>query len=328
MVAPATRARVVQAITTAALTGLLGHAGTGKSMALRAAHAEHDGPKLHLDARIVDASRLRDLSHDFTGSGSSSGGGMLLTIDNVEVATPALTVAIADLVGTWSSPSRVAVAGRRLPPPILSAIEDRRGRLVRASELEFTDDELEEVLGGLVTARLRAGELHLLAERCARWPVVLDGVARELRSATITDDDTWNELVRRYLVAPSAVRSQLEMLVAAAPTRRFQDAVVRLSGLPAFDDALCQQLGVSDGVDELRNLGLPLREVDHGLIALRIGVRDVLQATSPEPTLARSAATRYLEVGRPDAALEVLASPATATNLAAMLAELPLGELG
>ena len=328
MVAPATRVRVVQATTTAALTGFLGHAGTGKSTALQAARAEHDGPTLHLDARLVDLSRLHDLSGDDARSRGPSGDGMLLTIDNVEVAAPALADAIADLVAAWPSPSRVAVAGRRLPSPILSAIEHRGGRLVRAPELEFTDDDLEELLGDRVTNRLRDGELHLLAERCVRWPVVLDRVARELRSAAVADEETWNERVRRFLVAPSVVRSQVETLVAAAPTRRSRDAIVRLVGLPAFDDALCRRLGVTDGADELRDLGLPLREVDHTLIALRAGVRDVLEATSPEPALARSAATRYLEVGRPDAALEVLAAPATATDLAAMLSELPIGDLG
>ena len=328
MLGAAPRLRVLQAITVAELTALIGHAGAGKTVALGDALAAHHGASIHLNARTLDAASLPARFEHARESERCTDTPVLLVIDDLEQADAAASVALAELIDRWSRPHRLLLAGRRLPGPITSAIERREGRFIDARELRFEDHELHEVLGTAVTRRLDAAEPRLLADRCAGWPAAIARMARRLQSASGSDQAAWDALVAELVTEPVALREQITTLLEAAPRDHAPDAVTQLAGLPGFDDALCQRCGLPGGVDELRDLGLPLEAMGARLTTIPDRVRALLAPATLEPALARHAAAHYVELGLTGAALEVLATPATAEDLASTLSELPAARLG
>ena len=328
MMGAAPRPRVLQAITAAELTALVGHAGAGKTVALDAALAAHDGPSVRLDARSLDVASLPAQLEHARESARSADTPVLLVIDDLERASAAASVALAEVIDGWSVSDRLLVAGRRLPRPITSAIERRHGRCIDARELRFEDHELHQVLGTAVTRRLHGAEPQLLADRCALWPAAIERMAHRLRSASTSDDADWDALVAELVTEPVALREQVTTLLEDAPSEHVRATVTRLAGLPGFDDVLCHRVGLPDGVGALRDLGLPLEDAGTRLTTIPEPVRALLAPATLEPALARHAAAHYGELGLADAALEVLATPATAEDLASTLSELPAARLG
>lgn len=329
MVAAAPRPRVRELMRAAEVLALVGHAGAGKTTAVRAALTAHDGPCLHLCAATAGTTDLRAaIERAQPRPESTTTRPTLLAVDSLEHAAPAAVEAVVTLVDGWSEPHRLLLAGRRLPPQVSAAIERRQGRTITADELRFDEDELRAVLGAMVTARLDDAELRMLRDRCAGWPAAIEATAARLRAASNADDEAWDTLVGELIVAPVALRSLVDDLLDAAPSETIRHALVQLAGLPAFDDVLCAQLGLAGGVDDVLDLGLPVEPAGTGFGHLPAALSTLLAPRRLDPALASRAADHLIKLDRVAAALEVLAATDAHDALARTLADLPASSIG
>lgn len=98
MVAAAPRARILRAVVVEPLAALVGHAGAGKTVALHAVLADHDGPVVQLSAADADPARLSGRIDAARGELRSTTRTVLLAIDDLERTPAASEATLAELI--------------------------------------------------------------------------------------------------------------------------------------------------------------------------------------------------------------------------------------
>ena len=312
---------------------------------------DHDGPVIdaalsaapatlgQLHSRLQASLRRHGLS-DVTSAASGAGEvfapllrwaeryqeRVLVQLDDLHLADAELAVALAELCDRWPHPHRLVLAGRRLPEPLRGHLVADDSVLVGPDELRFRVEETHELFGEVVTTVLSDADVAEITRRCDGWAAAVHLAAVRLQRAAADGAANVTTEAVELASGPATVRDLLDQLLGPCPAAQ-RTAVVDLAALPAFDDHLARAAGLA-GVSELHALGVPLTEVRPGLFSCVNAVREVLATGVPNETLAQRAARHYLDLDAPEAALDVLARPGLEVHLAALLADLPPGQLG
>lgn len=252
---------------------------------------------------------------------------LLVQIDDVHLADDDLVRFIADLGDRWPQPHRLMLAGRRLPEPVRGCLIGSDRVLIGPDELRFRPDEVRELLGRSVAEELDDGDVALMTARCDGWAAAVGLAAGRLQRAVGRRDGEVRREAAELARRPSTVGDLLDALL--EPTASdLREAVAQLCLLPAVDDDLARAAGFDQGVSGLTDLGLPLEPVAPSLWVFPDVVRETLRPPVRDERLTRTAAQRYVEVGVPDAALEVLQSAGLEEDLAKLLVDLPPALIG
>ena len=342
------RTRLVDLASAGPIVAVEAHSGAGKSTLLDQVIADHDGPsaRVTLTASTTTRSQLHSaLRRSLRDHGLSDlalalepstdtealalvlprqddDTSLLIVVDDVHLADDELVGVLSGLVARWPAPHRLVLAGRRLPEPLTTVVERSGARVIAATDLRFTDEETRELLGTWVADRLDDPEIALLTQRCDGWAAAVTLAAERLRRSLAHSDTTFAQELSRLLARPATLGDLLASLLEAAP-EPLRRTIIRLAELPGLDDLIVREAGWPDGLASIPDLGLPLVEAAlPGMWVLPNAVREMVASQAADSELARFAAGRYLDLGHPAAALEVLTAPGLERELTELLAGL------
>lgn len=342
------RTRLVDLASTGEVVALEAQSGAGKSTLLDQLVANHDGPcaRVTLTASTAARSQLRpalrrslrdhglsDLAMALEPSADTDAlalvlpwqddeTSLLVVVDDVHLGDDDLVEALAGMATRWPVPHRLVLAGRRLPGPLTTVVERAGGHVIGPADLRFDPDETRQLIGAEVAHRLDDTEIALLTQRCDGWAAAVTLAAERLRRSLARSQAAFAEELGRLLARPVTLDDLLASLLDGAP-EQLRGTITRLAGLPGLDDLIVREAGWPGGLASITDLGLPLVEATlTGMWALPNAVREVVASATASPELARFAARRYLDLGHPGAALEVLSAPGLQRELAGLLADL------
>lgn len=328
--------------------------GAGKSTLLRHLAADHDGPAVlaelggtrgtsgQLRSRLHRSLSLHGLS-DLAAALKQGGDRdlvasllpwlerqeerLLVLIDDLHLAEDDLAGVIAHLIDSWPTPHRLVLSGRRLPEVARQRLTGTDSVVIGPGELRFTPAEAGDLFGGAVTSHLDDTDLDRVTQGCDGWAAAIS-LAGDLlqRAASGPDGEVAREAIE-LTAQPATLPDLVHTLLAAVP-RPVREAVAQLSVLPALDDHLVESAGISGGVSELIDLGLPLEETHPGMWTLLGAVRDSIAPEVRDERLTRLAADHYVASALPGAALEVLEAAQLEEDLAKLLVDLPPALIG
>jgi len=340
--------RLVDRASTGQVVALEAHSGAGKSTLLDQLEAAHDGPcaRVTLTASTATRSQLRpalrrslrdnglsDLAMALEPSAGTEGlslvlpwqedeTSLLVVVDDVHLCDDDLVEVLTGMVGRWPAPHRLVLAGRRLPGPLTAIVERAGGHVIGPADLRFDPDETRRLLGTGVADQLDGTEIALLTQRCDGWAAAVTLAAERLRRAAARSEAAFAQELGQLLARPVTLDDLLASLLDAAP-KQLRVTIARLARLPGLDDLIVREAGWPGGLASITDLGLPLVEATlSGMWVLPNAVREVVASATVAPGLARFAARRYLDLGHPAAALEVLSAPGLQRELVELLADL------
>lgn len=348
------RPRLVDLASAARIVVLEAPSGAGKSTLLRQLAAVHDGPAVlaelggtrgtrgQLHSRLHRSLRLNGLS-DLAAVLKQGGDRdlvavllpwleqqeerLLMVIDDLHVAEDDLAGVIAHLIDSWPAPHRLVLSGRRLPEIARQRLTGTDSIVIGPGELRFTPAETSELFGEAVTRLLDHTDLDRITQGCDGWAAAISLAGTRLQRAASTADGEVEREVIALTAQPTTLPDLVRSLLADVP-RSVREAVAQLSVLPALDDHLVECAGISGGIAELIDLGLPLDPTHPGMWKIPGAVRDSITPEMRDERLTRSAAQRYVEAALPAAALEVLEAAHLEEDLAKLLVNLPPAMIG
>lgn len=246
----------------------------------------------------------------------------MVEIDELHLADDDLARFIAELCDRWPAPHRLVLAGRRLPEPVRRSLVGTDSVLIGSDDLRFDPQETRELLGHAVTRVLDDADVARIAQRCEGWAAAVGLAGARLQLAASHGDAEVQRAATEFARRPSTVQDTLRTLLAQETVERCA-AIAQLSLLPVLDDELVCTAGVTGGIAELADIGLPLDEVSSGTWAFPSAIREALRPPLRDAYLTRAAAERYIELRLPHEAFDVLQSAGLEDDLAELLAGLP-----
>jgi ATP/maltotriose-dependent transcriptional regulator MalT/DNA-binding SARP family transcriptional activator len=265
---------------------------------------------------------------DATGDDAGAGGlvGRLagwpspLTVlfDDVHRADPAVLSWIAAVVDRTPERVAVVVAGRRVGRELASLARNGEASGVGPDELCFTRAEITDYLAAVLDRPVTTHEAATVERLTGGWPAAVAVAAGRLVRGPLPSG------------APgvSVLADLVDGLLASAPPETAR-LVGKLGHLNLISAESAAAVGGPGSLDQLLDIGIPVRFRPDGWGELAAPVRELLQARAPlELAEARAVASLYARRGEPAEALLLLRRLGDDRGLVEVLAGLHWSELG
>ena len=217
----------------------------------------------------------------FASALAARGGGVVLTVDEVQRASPDEGAWLLRLAQTVAAPTMLVIVGRRLGRVLADLARDDEALLITTTDLRFDRNETAAALAG--SGPLGADEIDAVYALTDGWPAAV-----ALAGARLA--------VGGHLPAAAGSASLVELIdrqLASCPPRTV--ALAReLAHLPLLSAEVAERVGGDGSLDVVLDLGLPVRFRYDGWGEMADPVRDHLTADHhPQLVNIRAAADVY-----------------------------------